>query len=403
MKINDKYKTLIQSGPEVRYFILTGGRGSSKSYSASTFLTGLTFERGHRILYTRYTMSSAHLSIIPEFLEKIDIMGQGNNFAINKSDITNKLTNDTILFRGIRTSSGNQTGALKSLQGVTTWVLDEAEELLEEETFDKIDLSVRQVGKHNRVIMILNPATKEHWIYKKFFEDRGVEPGFNGVKGDTCYIHTTYLDNKQFLSKSFIDSINLMKVRRPEKYKHQILGGWLNKAEGVVFDNWTLGKFKEVTPSIFGQDYGFSTDPSTLVETSIDKANKKIYIRECYGKQALKTSELFNFNKEYAKTKLIIGDSSEPRLITELKTNGNNIKGAVKGPDSVSYGISLMQDYDLVIDEGSTGIVKELNNYVWSDKKSGKPVDKWNHFIDAIRYAVMYQLVNPNKGNYSIY
>ena len=367
-------------------------------------LTGLTFERGHNILFTRYTMTSAHLSIIPEFLEKIELLGQERNFIINKTDITNTLTNDTILFRGIKTSSGTQTANLKSLQGMTTWVCDEAEELVDESVFDKIDLSIRQDGMHNRVILILNPTTKEHFIYKRFFEDKGVPDGFNGVVGNVCYIHTTYKDNEHNLSKSFLDNIAEMKVKRPDQYKHQILGGWLSRAEGTVFTNWSIGEFNHNIQSVFGQDFGFSQDPTTLVETAIDKNLKKIYLKSHYGSPGLTTSDIFNLNQQYVKNNgLIIGDSAEPRLISEVRVRGCNIIPTKKGAGSVIAGINLMLDYELVIDKDSIELIRELNNYAWSDKKSGLVTDNYNHYIDAARYAINYQLANPNKGTYHIY
>ena len=189
--ISEKFEPLVSS--DCRYFVLTGGRGSSKSFSTSVFLTLLTMERGLRTLFTRWTMTSTHLSILPEFLEKIELLNLGNYFNINKSDVTNTITKSDILFRGLKTSSGNQTASLKSLQGVTAWVIDEAEELVDEDMFDTIDLSIRQKDKQNRIILILNPATKEHWIYKRFFEANGIKEGFNGEKDDVCYIHTTYL------------------------------------------------------------------------------------------------------------------------------------------------------------------------------------------------------------------
>ena len=80
-----------------------------------------------------------------------------------------------------------------------------------------------------------------------------------------------------------------------------------------------------------------------------------------------------------------------------------NIVPAIKGQGSITYGISLLQDYDLIIDEESTDLIKELNNYCWLEKKSQTPVDKFNHAIDALRYAVSYQLQNPNKGEYYYY
>ena len=169
--------------------------------------------KGIRILFTRYTMTSAHLSIIPEFLEKIGLLGFEDVFSINKSEVLNLSNKSDILFRGIKTSAGNQTASLKSLQGISCWVLDEAEELVDEDIFDTIDLSIREKDIQNRVVLILNPVTKEHWIYKRFFQDKGVEAGFNGVKDNVCYIHSTYLDNKENLSQSFLERIETIKHR----------------------------------------------------------------------------------------------------------------------------------------------------------------------------------------------
>jgi phage terminase large subunit len=188
--------------------------------------------KGIRVLFTRYTMVSAHLSIIPEFLEKIGLLGYENIFSVNKAEVVNLSNKSDILFRGIKTSAGNQTASLKSLQGISCWVLDEAEELIDEDIFDTIDLSIREKGIQNRIILILNPVTKEHWIYKRFFEDKGVEAGFNGSKGNICYIHSTYLDNKENLSTSFLERIKTIQHNNFKKYKHKILGGWLDKADG---------------------------------------------------------------------------------------------------------------------------------------------------------------------------
>lgn len=398
--LNSKYNKLFKS--DSRYYVITGGRGSSKSFSVAAWVCLLSFEHGHKILFTRQTMTSAHISIIPEFKEKIELMGLEAHFEITKSEILNKTSGSEIIFRGIKTSSGDQTANLKSLQGITTWIVDEAEELTDENTFDKINLSIRSSKRDNRVVLILNPSTKEHWIYKRFYEDRGVQPGSNIENGDTCYIHTTYHDNIANLPQSFLDEVAIMKERRPDKYQHTILGGWLDKAEGVIFSNWSIGLFQNMGSVVFGQDYGFSQDPTTLVETSIDKANKRIYLRLHLYEKGLTTSMISDINKSRAGANLIIGDSAEPRLITELNAMGCNVMPAIKGPDSVSYGISLMQDYDLVIDEGSIDLIKELNNYCWLSQKSKTPIDKWNHALDAVRYAISYQLENPNKGKYYI-
>jgi len=400
LKLNKKYLVLDESF--ARYFIVTGGRGSGKSFAVNSVLLLLTYQAGHTILFTRYTLRAAGISIIPEFIEKLELLGVIDQFKITKDEIINTGNGSKIIFRGIKTSSGDQTANLKSLTGITTWVMDEAEELNDEDIFDKIDLSVRNKIQENRVILILNPTTKEHFIYKRWFEDRGVSAGSNITKEDTTYIHTTYLDNLDNLSESYIKQIETMKVRRPNRYKHTIEGAWLDKAEGVIFTDWSIGEFKQVGKVVYGQDYGFSNDPSTLVKTSIDKENKVIYIQLCFYQTKLTTSEILQLNKKFAADNLIVGDSAEPRLITELSRDCNVVP-AIKGQGSITFGISLLQDYDLVITEDSTELIKELNNYCWLEKKSQTPVDNFNHAIDALRYAVSYQLQNPSLGEYHIY
>jgi phage terminase large subunit len=400
IKVKKKYMPIVDS--DSRYFIISGGRGSGKSFSVNALLVMLTYEQGHTILFTRYTLTSAYISIIPEFIDKLEQFGSIADFHITKDEILNKKTGSKIIFRGIKTSSGDQTANLKSLQGITTWVVDEAEELVDEQKFDTIDLSVRQQGKPNRIILILNPTTKEHFIYRRFFEDRGVQEGSNTTKENTTYIHTTYQDNIDNLSKSYIDQIEQMKIRRPEKYKQQMLGSWLNKAEGVIFNNWSVGEFKHIGTSVWGQDYGFAADPSTLVEVNIDSTNKRIYLKECFYLQRLTTSQIAQLNLKHAREGLIVGDSAEPRLLSEIKAKGCNVRPSIKGQGSVTYGISLLQDYDIIVSPDSTNLIKELNNYRWLERKSNTPIDNWNHLIDAVRYAVGFQLQNPNRGKYTV-
>ena len=398
LSLSNKYKVFDSS--KSRYFIITGGRGSGKSFAINTLLLMLTFEEGHNILFTRYTLRAASISIIPEFIEKLDLLNVAHNFKITRDEIINKHNGSKIIFRGIKTSSGDQTANLKSLTGITTWVMDEAEELNDENIFDKIDLSVRTKDKDNRIILILNPTTKEHFIYQRWFESKGVEAGSNTTKTDTTYIHSTYLDNIENLSESYINQIEQMKVRRPERFKHTIEGAWLNKAEGVIYTNWKIGAFKEAGKVVYGQDYGFSNDPSTLVKTSIDKQNKIIYVDLCFYQALLTTSQIANLNQKFAGNNLIVGDSAEPRLIKEISFNCNVVP-AIKGQGSVNYGISMIQDYDLVITPESTDLIKELNNYCWLERKSQTPIDKFNHALDALRYSVSYQL--ENRGEYYLY
>jgi len=399
-KLSPKYTNLFES--DTRYYLITGGRGSSKSFSINAFLLLLTYEEGHTILFSRYTLTSAHVSIIPEFIEKIEILDRYEDFNITKDEIVNIKTGSKILFKGIKTSSGQQTANLKSLSGVTCFVLDEAEELTDENIFDKIDLSIRSQLKQNRVILILNPAMKNHFIYQRFFESKGIQAGSNEIKNDVTYIHTTYLDNLDNLSQSFINQINEIKINNPSKYQHVILGGWLDKADGVVFTNWEFGPFNpNYLQTSFGMDFGFSIDPDALAEVAIDLKNKILYVKEHIYQRGLKTHELSKMLLEKTKGGLIIADSAEPRLIDDLRFQKVNIQAVKKG--TIESGIVRMQDFKIIVEPNSTNIAKELNNYCYLNKGSKLYVDNWNHIIDAIRYNVIYNLDNPSKGTYGFY
>ena len=399
IQLNDKYIPLFTD--KSRYFVVTGGRGSGKSFGVNVFLLNLTYEAGHKVLFTRFTLTSAAASIIPEFIEKIELMGVENDFRITKDEIINLTTGSSIIFKGIRTSSGNQTAALKSLSGVTTFVLDEAEELVDEDTFSKIDFSIRSKVKDNRVILILNPTTKEHWIYQRFFMYPNVKAGTNGTNNDVTYIHTTFEDNRANLSKSYLEQLYDLKRRDIVKFEHQILGGWLNKAEGTIITNWKVGHFVQTDLMCYGQDVGFSKDITSLVKVAVDKDTRSVYVKQIYGKTNLSTSDIAYRNKTECGTDLIICDSAEPRLISELKNMGLNIKPTIKKKGSILSGIALMQDYQIVVDRESDGIIREINNYVWHERNQ-RPVDKFNHYIDAIRYSLMYLLQGVNSGKYVI-
>jgi phage terminase large subunit-like protein len=221
------YRSLFVKRPKHRYYFITGGRGSAKSFHVATFLLNLTYEAGHVILFTRYTMVAANISIIPEFIEKIELLGKHGDFQVTQGEITNVHTGSRILFKGIKNSSGNQTANLKSIQGVTTWVLDEAEELTDEATFDRIDLSIRHKTLPNRVVVVMNPSHKGHFLHNKFA---------TAERNDTIRIHTTWTDNRENLSESFITLAENTAVTNAKRYGHIFLGEWADDATGLL---WT--------------------------------------------------------------------------------------------------------------------------------------------------------------------
>lgn len=389
-----------------RYILITGGRGSSKSFSVGTIICRLTENPGQKVLYTRYTLISAQDSIIPEFQEKLELMGVESNFHIRKTSMVNLHTGVEVLFRGIKTSAGNQTAKLKSIKGITTWILEEGEELTNENEFDTIDLSIREKKAPNRVIIIMNPTDKNHWIWKRWFENhlRYIEIDGEQIAvschPDVLHIHTTYLDNLPNLAPSFLDRIESIKANNYDKYKSKILGGWQEKPEGVVFENWKEGAFDESLPYCYGLDLGFYPDPLAMIRVAVDRKAKRIYLKECLYAQKLSNSQVITSVKGSLKTRLdlVVCDTNEPRLTNELAGSGINIQKAEKGNGSVTEDLKEMMDYELIVDPDSYNLKRELNSYIWNDKKASIPVDDNNHLLDAGRYGFR-RLVKKRRGS----
>lgn len=383
--------------------LITGGRGSGKSFNASTFIERLTFEMTpvekivHQILYTRYTMVSAGMSIIPEMIEKIDLDGTTKYFKTTKTDIVNKMTKSRIMFRGIKTSSGNQTAKLKSIQGITTFVCDEAEEWTNEEEFDKIMLSIRKKGIQNRIIIIMNPCDSNHFIYKKYIENTHKLVEIDGVQvqisthPNVLHIHTTYLDNLENLSPEFLKEVEDMKENNPEKYAHVVIGRWADVAEGAVFKKWGIVKeFPQECKKVgIGQDFGFTNDPSAAVRCGI--IDNRLYVDELFYETDMLSSAIANRLKPFSMK--VFADSQDPRLIQEIKNRGVNIYPVDKFPGSIKAGIDKIKDMEFFVTERSYNLITELRKYVWDKDKDGnyinEPVDEYNHLMDAIRYYVL--------------
>lgn len=383
--------------------LVTGGRGSGKSYATSAFIERLTFEMTpidkivHQILYTRYTMVSAHMSVIPEFMEKVEMDGTEKYFSVTKTDVINKMTKSRIMFRGIKVSSGVQTAKLKSIQGITTFVCDEAEEWTSEDEFDKIMLSIRKKGIQNRIIIIMNPCDSNHFIYKKYIEKTHKLVEIDGVQvqisthPNVLHIHTTYFDNLENLSPEFLKEVEDIKVSNPEKYGHVVIGRWADVAEGAVFKKWGIVKeFPQECKKVgIGQDFGFTNDPSAAVRCGI--IDNRLYVDELFYETDMLSSAIANRLKPFSMK--VFADSQDPRLIQEIKNRGVNIYPVDKFPGSIKAGIDKIKDMEFFVTERSYNIITELRKYVWDKDKDGnyinEPVDEYNHLMDAIRYYVL--------------
>jgi len=391
LELSEKYEPLFKRAyeeNEIDTFILTGGRFSAKSFTTSIAAGIFLKDFDYKILYTRYTMTAAKDSIIPEFLGGLEALNIAQEFNVNIDRISH-ISGGEVVFKGMKTSSGNQTAALKSLKGFNCLIVDEAEEMPSQKDFEKIQLSIRHPSKPNISILILNPATKEHWIYQKYFEEEGISGGFNGVKGNVCYIHTSYLDCIDHVPKNILNEFKKLEINKPKVYENVVLGGWLDKAEGVVYPNVVDGKFDESLPYVYGLDFGFSPDPTAMIKVAIDNKTKNIYVQEELYKTELSTDNIEERIKDIREKlgDLVIADCAEKRLISDLRAKGINIKRCKKGAGSIKKGIKDIQSYQIVVCGESKNLRIEFNNYAWNDKKAGVPVDNFNHLMDAFRYG----------------
>jgi len=411
IKFSNKYKPLFQllksdnEYKEVDTVLVSGGRDSGKTFGVGCACVLATADWNHRLLYTRYTMSSTDNSITAALENRMELFGLLDEFVYANHDYYHKNSKGKISITGHKTSSGNQSAKLKSLEDYSMFVTEEGEELPSYEDWKKIKLSIRAKDVQCINVIVFNPPTKKHWLYSQFYE--GVPDGFNGVIGNVMYIHTNYLDlGKEniaiqnwneyerlrlvyeyylSLSKEEREQLPTKIVREYKEYKNIVLGSFRDTAEGVIFD-YTIGDFPtDNTGLVFvGADQGF-THPTAFVKICVDRKNKKLYAKELFYKTNQTTTQIFEEVKDSVGYTRVWCDSAVPMFIADLKRKGLNIYSCKK--PKINDSINAILDYELIIDKNSLNLQTELDNYSWSTKDKEVPIDDFNHAIDAMRYA----------------
>jgi phage terminase large subunit len=237
----------------------------------------------------------------------------------------------------------------------------------------------------DEVWLDFNP-THEFWAHTELIND-----------DDSEHIILTYKDNEG-LPSSVVKEIEKAKKKADTSSYWanwwQVYGlGQVGKLEGVIFDNWEQIDIVPESARLIGLglDFGYTNDPTAIVE--VYKYNDKRILNEiCYRTEMV--------NSDIAKTlprdTFVYADSAEPKSIEEIRRTGVNIMPVKKGSDSIMYGISTMQNHSYLVTSSSLNLIKELRSYSWEKDKSGakvnKPVDKYNHAIDAVRYHEMMDL-----------
>lgn len=340
-----KYAPLFDDEFPARYYIVRGGRGSGKSFAiALSCGKGLISERrAKNTLYLRQTLVSAHISIIPEFYQKLELLGCGRYVECGKTNIKYLPTGSMIFFRGIQTSRGSNEANLKSVKDVCRVIIDEAQELVSEPAFDRIDLSLRDVESRNRVILSFNPTDKSHWIYKRFFEKPGIPDDFNGFFGDTCYIHTTYLDNIDNLSQDFVELAERCQSEDIEKYNNIFLGYWRGDKEGALWNEQMISNYRVSAAPPDLDRIVVAVDPAvtgsaTSDETGIVIAGRK-RIRGAIHYYVLDDRSLKGSPETWARAAVsAFWEKQADRVVAEVNNGGDMVECTLRGIDRrISY------------------------------------------------------------------
>ena len=400
---NTKYKPLFKKA-RTRYKIITGGRGSGKSYAISSALVCDTYNDDFNTLFTRYTMVAAHDSIIPEFTDKIDLFQAENDFHVTKRDVLNTSSGAGILFRGLMVSSKNQVARLKSIAKVKRFIIDEAQELTDEDLFNTIDFSIRTKEVDNEIWIIWNPPRdKHHWIYRRFFVDAGVDITHNGIVGDVEYIYTTYLDNIRNLDDTFVMQAQKMREKDLDKYRNVFLGIPVGFKEGQIY-RWTAQNESEWEPTRvtlgYGVDWGYTNDETAVVRADYDYETKTVYLkqvmyqREAQPRDVAKAIYADMEQRKCGREVLVYCDPARPEHIAELRRHNLNACKAVN--KNKAGRINYMQGFDVLYDGEDIG--NEMENYSFKphpmDKTqfTNEPEDGNDHLMDASNYLVVTHL-----------
>ena len=287
------------------------------------------------------------------------------------------------------TSQSESEKRLKSISGITSLYIEEADQIENFTIFDNADNSIRVVGKDLRIILIMNSIIYDHWIHKYFFDNK---------RDDTCYIHTTYKDNEENLHPSLLQKINYAKKHNHDAYRIEFLGENRSKPDGAIFDNWEVGNFPTNIDFIcYGLDFG-ARDPTTLIKIGLDRKRGFIYCKECFYGSNYTINDLVQLCNHYAGQYRIIADAASRQIINSMKASNLNIHPSTK--NRVIDDIKALMNYTIIVTGDSPNLKNELRFYQWSDKKAEVPVDAYNHCIDAMRYAFIHLLQQTKPKRY---
>lgn len=310
-------------------------------------------------------------------------------FKYSPLEATYLPTGQKILFRGL--DDPLKITSITVDYGFLCWVwLEEAYEITSEKDFDTLDESIRgELPPYlwKQWMITFNPWNEHHWLKKRFFDVKN-DP-------DILAITTNYKCN-EWLDEADLRLFKNMKEKNPRRYQVAGLGNW-GIVDGLVYENWKEEEFTldQVIDcdSVNGIDFGYTNDPAAVFIGFIDTENKKLYVWDEIYKKGLSNKKLYEEieNVHYQK-KSFTADCAEPKSIDELRGYGLRVEKSQKGKDSITHGIQYIQDFEIIIHPRCVNFITEIGNYTWDEDRLGnkinRPIDGFNHLMDAMRYAV---------------
>lgn len=376
-----------------RYRVCKGSRASKKSKtSALWFIVNLMKHPAANLLVVRATYNTLRNSCFTELKWAIARLGVQQYWQINLSplEMTYLPTGQKIYFRGL--DDPLKVTSITVDVGVLCWLwIEEAYEIDSEESFDTLDESIRgQVpdGLFKQITLTFNPWNEHHWLKKRFFD---------APDSDVLAKTTNYLCN-EFLDDADLRVFERMKRDNPRRYQVAGLGNW-GMVDGLVYENFREAEFElsdlpDTARSFFGLDFGYTNDPTAFWAGMVDEKSKKIWVFDEMYERGMSNERIAERITEmgYAK-EVITADSAEPKSIDRLRMLGlRRVRAAQKGKDSILNGIDRIQDYELIVHPRCKNFLVEIYNYTWAKDKFGrainKPIDDFNHLMDAMRYAL---------------
>lgn len=375
-----------------RYRVVKGSRASKKSTTTAMDMIYRIMKypqsNGLVVRKTFRTLQDSCFAQLKWAIRRLNVE-EYFDYKYSPLEIVYKPTGQKILFRGLDdplkvTSVTVNVGYLCFL-----WI-EEAYEITNENDFDMLDESIRGEVPDNlfkQITLTLNPWNERHWIKKRFFD---------APKDPDIFTLTTNYKINEWLDKSDLKVFERMKENNPRRYQVAGLGHW-GIVDGLVYENWSEQEYNFDTVKnlqiVCGLDYGYTNDPTALFVGFLDRENKKLYVWDELYQKGLSNRQISDKIKAmgYGKER-ITADSAEPKSNDELNYLGLRVTGAKKGADSVMNGIQWIQELKIIIHPRCVNFITEIGNYSWASDKFGnklnKPMDEFNHEMDAMRYAL---------------